>query len=134
MSAICELDGGAFANWEEFTAHFSRRVLGGHVWAGNLDALNDILRGGFGTPEGGFTIRFLNSATAKQVLGHEAMARWLEDHLQTAHPTNREQLMARLAEALRGSGPTLFDEVVDIIRDHGPGGQQAEDAVFIELS
>ena len=33
-------------------------ALGTGSWGRNLDAVNDILRGGFGTPEGGFVLRW----------------------------------------------------------------------------
>lgn len=51
------------------------------------DAFNDILRAGFGTSEGGFTLP-------------------------------RE-----------GEGPTLFDLIVEVIRQHGPDGAEARDNV-----
>ncbi|GAB3742064.1 hypothetical protein GCM10027598_73460 [Amycolatopsis oliviviridis] len=45
----------------------------------------------------------------------------------------RPHIGTRLDNARRGEGPTLFDDIVDIIRDHGPGGTEAEDGVFLEL-
>jgi len=30
-------------------------------------------------------------------------------------------------------GPTLFDEIVEILRDHGPGGNESEDGILVEL-
>jgi hypothetical protein len=33
----------------------------------------------------------------------------------------------------RGQGATLFDEIVDIIREHGPGGRESEDSIVLEL-
>jgi hypothetical protein len=73
-------------------------LLEDHNWRGNLDAFNDILRGGFGTPEDGFVFRWLDAQRSRQALGDPA-----------------------------------FDEVVEIIRDHGPGGRQASDRVYLEL-
>jgi hypothetical protein len=35
--------------------------------------------------------------------------------------------------AQHGQGPTLFDEVVEIIRDHGPGGRECDDGITLEL-
>jgi hypothetical protein len=55
------------------------------------DAFNDILRSGFGTPEGGFTLP-------------------------------RE-----------GEGPTLFDLIVEVIRQHGPDRAEAGDNVSLAL-
>jgi hypothetical protein len=39
-----------------------------------------------------------------------------------------------LAAARQREGSTLFDWVVEIIRDHGPGGDEAEDNVRLELA
>ncbi|MCP3977199.1 MAG: hypothetical protein GY720_22140 [bacterium] len=39
--------------WDEVT----RSLIPGAEWGRNLDAFNDILRGGFGTPEDGFVVR-----------------------------------------------------------------------------
>jgi hypothetical protein len=36
-------------------------------------------------------------------------------------------------EARAAIGPTLFDMLVKIIEDHGPGGSEAEDGVTLEL-
>lgn len=50
------LDGTRITSLETFYDEISRVVIPGHQWGRNLDALNDILRGGFGTPDEGFTI------------------------------------------------------------------------------
>jgi len=37
-------------------------------------------------------------------------------------------------EAARAhTGPTVFETLVGIIRDHGPGGEEAEDGVELRL-
>ena len=72
-------------------------LRGQHCWNGNLDAFNDILRGGFGTPEPGFILVWRN------------------------HEKSRRDL-AR-----------TFDTLLEIIRDHGPGGDEAEDQVDLRL-
>jgi RNAse (barnase) inhibitor barstar len=91
--------GGAFSTIEDFADYFSKTVLRDHVWRGNLNAFNDILRGGFGTPEEGFVLV------------------WRD------HETSRERL-----------GSELFDTLVDIIRDHGSGGAEADDGVDLVLA
>jgi RNAse (barnase) inhibitor barstar len=90
------IDGNRFDDLDGFAREFST-LLKDHIWHGNLDAFNDILRGGFGTPEGGFVLRWLNSTRSRQALG------------------------------------TLFDRVVGIILNHGPGGTEPEDQVHLEL-
>jgi hypothetical protein len=39
----------------------------------------------------------------------------------------------RLSNARAEQGPTLFDEIVDIIRLHGPGGDEPDDEIDLEL-
>jgi len=98
-----------------------------------LDALNDILRGGFGTPDEGFTIRVVNATAARRARGYPATIAWLEESTADCHPSNRAHLSALISEARAARGPTLFDMLVEIIRDHGPGGDESEDAVILEL-
>jgi hypothetical protein len=38
-----------------------------------------------------------------------------------------------ISSARRCEGPTLFDEIVEVVRDHGPGGGESEDGVLLEL-
>ena len=55
-------------------------------------------RGGFGTPESGWVLRWLNSEISRAALGS-----------------------------------TLFDQIVEIVREHGAGGEEAEDGIVLEL-
>jgi hypothetical protein len=100
----------------------------------NLDAFNDILRGGFGTPEGGFILRWANSAISAERLGWPETIRFTEKMLTTCHPSNIPRVQADLAAARRGQGQTLFDIITSIIRKHGPGGIEAEDNVHLTLA
>lgn len=129
---VLVVDGTRFSDLDGFARELSR-LLSGYTWRGNLDALDDVLRGGFGTPEGGWVLRWVASETSRAALGHPETARRLERILPAAHPSNRAALEARLDEARRGEGPTLFDEIVAIIREHGPGGPQAADGIVLEL-
>ena len=79
-------------------------------------------------------LRWLNSERSRVVLGHTATAPWYQAMLKTCHPTAVRDVQERLAAARRSEGPTLFDIIVDIIRDHGPGGDEVEDGVMLELA
>lgn len=130
---VVVIDGAAFSDFEGFAREFTR-LLDGHTWSGNLDAFDDILRGGFGTPADGWVLRWVDSELSRAALGHEATARRLEGLLATCHPANRARTEAEIAGARSGQGPTLFDQIVGIIREHGPGGAESEDRVLLELS
>jgi RNAse (barnase) inhibitor barstar len=96
---IYEIDGTGFLDLDGFFGEITRVLIPGAEWGRNLDAFNDILRGGFGTPEQGFTLRWKN------------------------HALSRDRL-----------GSTLFEALVEIIRDHGAGGDEGDDRVALELA
>ncbi|MBG0567328.1 barstar family protein [Actinoplanes aureus] len=129
---VLVVDGACFADLDGFAREFSK-LLRHHTWNGNLDAFNDILHGGFGTPETRWVFRWAHSELSRTALGHDATVRWLEQILRTCHPSNRASVEARISEARRGEGQTLFDMIVEIIRDHGPDGEESEDGVLLEL-
>ena len=130
---VYEIDGARIRSLEEFFDEITRVVISGSEWGRNLDAFNDVLRGGFGTPEGGFTIRWRNHAMSKERLGHAETAKQLEARLHHCHASNRKAVAEELAEARAGKGLTVFDWLVEIIRNHGHGGAAAEDGVQLIL-
>ena len=127
------IDGAAFSSLEGFAEHFSERVLGGYTWRGNLDAFNDILRGGFGTPEEGFQLIWANSDLSRQKLGYTETVRQLQLRLESCHSSHRRRIEEELEAANRCEGTTVFDWLVEIIQDHGPEGSQSGDGVQLIL-
>lgn len=130
---VLTIDGECFSTLEEFYAEVSRALIPGADWGHNLDAFNDILRGGFGTPDGGFTLRWLHHSSSRQRLAYPETARQLRLHLARCHPSNRDALARALLDAEAGVGPTVFDWVIEIIRCHGADGTEAEDGVVLLL-
>jgi RNAse (barnase) inhibitor barstar len=129
-----EIDGLRFSTLEGFYEEISTVLIPGAEWGHNLDAFNDILRGGFGTPEGGFVIRWKNSKISRAKLGYPETVHQLEKRLQRCHPSNEARVAAHIEEAKAGNGPTVFDWLLDIIAVHSTGGAEAEDGVEIVLS
>lgn len=127
------IDGNNFTTLEEFYDVISYVLIPGANWGRNLDAFNDILRGGFGTPDGGFLIRWVNSAESRLRLGYGETVRQLKLRLGRCHPTNRPFVKQELTEAEANCGPTVFDWLVEIIQDHCAGGDEAEDGVELLL-
>jgi RNAse (barnase) inhibitor barstar len=127
------IDGEKFSVLEEFYEEIERVLIPGAAWGRNLDAFNDILRGGFGTPEGGFVLRWRQSDLSRKRLGYVETVRQLQARLNRCHPTNRAGVADSLERARSGTGPTVFDWLVEIIRVHGSGGQEAEDGVELLL-
>jgi hypothetical protein len=127
------VDGASFDDLAGFFTAITR-TLGVCGWGRNLDALNDILRGGFGTPDGGFILRWANSALSAERLGWPETIRFLEKKLAACHPANITSVQADLALARRGEGQTLFEIIVSIIQAHGPDGAEREDNVHLVLA
>jgi RNAse (barnase) inhibitor barstar len=133
MTETYIIDGNRFASLSEFYEEISQSINPNTGWGHNLDAFNDILRGGFGTPDDGFDIVWKNSSVSKLKLGYEETIRVLQKRLTTCHSSNRKHVMDELEKARQSQGPTVFDWVVEVILDHGEGGQEAEDNVRLIL-
>jgi RNAse (barnase) inhibitor barstar len=128
-----EIDGSHFNTLEGFYDDVSERLIPGVFWGRNLDAFNDILRGGFGTPEGGFVLVWKNHALSRERLGYDETVRRLRLTLGRCHPQNRPHIEAELTAAERREGLTVFDLIVRIINSHGIGGEEAEHEVELVL-
>lgn len=126
------VDGECFKSLEQFFVHFQNRALNG-PWGNNLDAFNDVLRGGFGTPDEGFVILWKNHQLSKSLLGYPETSRVLRARLQTCHSSNIDSVKRDLARADANEGSTVFDWLIEIIKDHGPGGAEQEDCVELVL-
>ena len=130
---LIEIDGSQFSSLEEFYLHFERAALTAD-WGRNLDAFNDVLRGGFGTPPEGFVLRWRNHRESQRRLGYAETVRLLEERLARCHPSNRASIAEQLQRAQQRQGPTAYEWLVEVIRSHGPGGEEAADNVHLELA
>jgi RNAse (barnase) inhibitor barstar len=131
---IYEIDGARFSTLEEFYDEIGRVLIPGAEWGHNLNAFNDILRGGFGTPDGGFVLKWKNSALSRERLSYPETARQLDLRLKTCHPANRASVAEWLDEAAQGKGTTVFDWLIEIINVHTAIGAEAEDSVELVLA
>lgn len=113
---VYTIDGNNFTTLDEFWEEVSTKLIPGEYWGRNLDAFNDILRGGFGTPDEGFVLVWKNSDVSRQNLGYPETIKWLSERIERCHPSNKEVFIERLKKAESGSGKTLFDMLVEIIR------------------
>ncbi|MFI1676419.1 MULTISPECIES: barstar family protein [unclassified Streptomyces] len=122
MTTIYVLDGRRIHTLEDFWLVMGEAVNGpGGYFGRNLDAFNDCLAGGFGTPDDDdFAVEWHDHAHSRQALGHTETARQLEIRLGRCHPTNRPRVARELAEARAGEGPTVFDWLIEIFDDQVP--------------
>src|SRR4051812_39471703 len=82
---VLVINGSEFTDLAGFAREFSA-LLDDYTWTDSLDAFNDILRGGFGTPDGGFVLRWVHSDLSRDALGWQATVGWLETTLERCHP------------------------------------------------
>lgn len=134
MKKVFEIDGRDFHDLEGFYAVMGNALRLDSEWGNNLDAFNDILRGGFGTPETGFVIRWRNSEISRQALGYPETLKWLKNKLRTCHPDSRDSVEREITRAENQMGPTLFDILVDIIEMHRPTAEGSHYGVELELA
>jgi len=128
-----EIDGNSFDSLDGFYDEISNLLPPGTEWGRNLSALNDLLRGGFGTPDGGFVLRWKNSRVSRERLGYTETIRQLERHLECCHPSNRASIEHDIDLAHSNRGPTVFDWLIEVFETHGPGGAESSDGVELIL-
>lgn len=113
------LDGTKFSTLEGFYDEVESKLVKGY-WGQNLDALNDMLRGGFGGREyeEAFVLIWQHSGKSRQDLGYPETVSQLEKRLLSCHPSNYDYVKDLLADARRGEGETAYDWLIGIIREH----------------
>ena len=120
------LDGNNFKILEEFYDRITIVLSLPSWWGRNLDAFNDVLRSDF-MPEQGYIIIWKNSHLSRQFLGYEETVRQLTKRLEKGHPDNVFSIQKQIDKAKQQTGPTVFDWLVEIIRNHCLGGSEEED-------
>ncbi len=130
---VYNIDGARFSTLEGFFEEIGAVLIPGEEWGKNLDAFNDILRGGFGTPDDGFILKWKNSSLSQDRLGYAETARQLVRRLERCHPANRASISEQLAKARDGVGPTTYDWLIETIHTHCANGKEHEDGIVLIL-
>ena len=116
-----EIDGNKFSNLNEFYDEIELKLTNGLDWkiGRNLDALNDVLDGGFGVHEINENIEliWLNSGKSKSDLGWNETILYLKEKLKKCHPTNKPSVKSDLKDAESRKGQTLYEIITELIND-----------------
>ena len=124
------IDGNKFSDLEGFYNEIDKLLTKDLVWktGHNMDAFNDLLRGGFGVHEYGESlhIKWIHFAKSRQELGYNATIIYYQDILKRCHPSNRETVEKKLYEAKNSKGKTILDIIIDIILDSDDSGYSCE--------
>ena len=114
------LDGNRFDTLEGFYREAAKVLANkpGFTPGRNLDALADLLGGGFGVHNSGEPIALVwkNSAKSRKDLGYRAAERHYKAQLK-AHPEREKILLPMLRAAKKQKGPTLFDRILAVLQD-----------------
>lgn len=112
------IDGDHFSTLTGFYEEIDKVLVPGCDWGHNLDAFDDILDGGYGTPKKGFILVWRNARKSQRDLGYPETLRWLETTFPIVHEQNIDHWRTRMDQAKREEGSTLFLTLIDIIVDH----------------
>lgn len=121
MKKTFTIYGDNFSDFQSFTKEFSFNVLSNkHNWNGSLDAFNDILRGGFGDIEENDEIEIIWKNSKKSItdLSYHETIKKLNEKYEKCHPTNKEFVIQEINMARKNQGPTIFDWIIEIIKEH----------------
>ena len=117
-----EINGNNFSNLTEFYDEVERKMTSGLNWkiSRNMDAFDDVLSGGFGVLDidEKYQLNWENSKKSKTELNWTETIKFIEDKLKVCHPTNIEFVKKDLENAKNGIGKTLFELIVEIIKEH----------------
>lgn len=111
------IDGLNFKTPQEFYSVISQAFTSDNEPCPNLDAMVDILRGGFGKHKYGepIEIEWKNSEVSRNNFGYETTIEILEKRLSKCHPSNRERINEQIKKAEQKEGPTFFDQIIECI-------------------
>lgn len=116
------INGGRITGIPSFYAEINRVFMTDEDWVlgESLDALNDMLYGGFGAIAGGepVTLVWRDMDASRSALGVETTRAFLRDKLDRPGVYSAELIGRQLDALERGDGRTYFDTVLEIIADH----------------
>jgi hypothetical protein len=126
---VFELAGKAITDLTSFFCAMGEAINGpGGYFGAGFHGFDDCCVGGFGaTPP--CTIRWNDASVAKRALDHAALAAWARQRLETHEFLDGEGaawLADTIARAERDEGETLFDMLVETMRDRGISVEETE--------
>lgn len=117
------IDGRRVEDIASFYAEVNRVFMSGEDWrlGESLDALDDLLYGGYGTLHGHDQARVVweEHGHAAAALGLRATREQLLDKLATPQRYDQDLLRRRLEQLDADGGPTYFETVLEIFASHG---------------
>lgn len=122
MTKTLRIAGATIRNIPTFYDEINRVFMADEDWrlADSLDALNDMLYGGYGAIEGREPVRIVwqDIEESRAALGEAATRAFLAEKLRRPDRFDRDAIDRQLDALDHGMGQTYFDIVLQIIGDH----------------
>ena len=116
------INGDNFSDLKSFYDEIDRILTKDLDWqtGHNLDAFNDLLRGGFGVYEYEEPINLIwkNISKSKTDLGKETTKKWYEQKIVVNKGENQKFFKDKLTELNENNKQTLFDIIIEIISEN----------------
>ncbi len=122
MTILLQIEGAAIDDIASLYAEINRVFMAGEDWqlGPSLDALDDLLHGGYGALAGQAqaTLIWRDIAHSRTALGVETTRQWLQAKLDTPGSFNTQAIARQLQALQQGEGPTYFEIVMEIFASH----------------
>lgn len=122
MAHTLVLEGRTINGIADLYAEINRVFMAGESWqiGASLDALDDLLHGGYGALQGQRQTKLIwrDMAHSRQALGTVTTCAWLQAKLESPQQFNRTLIQAQLHALQRGEGQTYFEIVMEIFAAH----------------
>ncbi len=116
------IDGAHIEDIAGFYAEINRVFMAQEDWklGASLDALDDMLYGGYGAAQGNAPVRlrWLNAGQSRTRLGIAATRAHYRDKLARPDTFNQQYWLEALHALETGHGPTYFEQIHEIIASH----------------
>ena len=116
------LNGKAVSDIDSFYEEVNRVFMSDEDWeiGNSLDALNDLLYGGFGAIKGNEPVKLIweDIDVSKSSLGYETTKAYYEQKLKPDSIFNKTLFREKLKVLEEGAGETYFDIIMTIISEH----------------
>ena len=117
------IEGGAVRGIPSLYDELNRIFMAGEDWrlGDSLDALDDLLYGGFGAlaeSSDGVEVIWRDAAASRRALGRAETIEYYRGKLARPEVFDQDRFRRRLADLEAGTGPTYFDLVLDVFAGH----------------
>lgn len=116
------IEGSRIGGIPDLYAELNRLFVTGEDWrlGTSLDALDDLLHGGYGALAEDHSARVVwrDSARSRQALGVAETKRWLREKLAQPGTFQSDTIQRQLDDLRAGTGLTYYERVLDVFADH----------------